>query len=133
MKTVFVLIMLCVVGIYAVYKFGFADFDPKQQAVEFKHKVQVGMSWEQLIEIRKPKKVACVDFESEDPMDLRVPFDAEKMRKQVADKQFDGYTFEFNFSNTEAYGVSLDENGKVTGVSSLMTTGDLFKPPGMRR
>ncbi|MBB6431266.1 hypothetical protein HNQ40_003072 [Algisphaera agarilytica] len=128
MKVLAVLLVVVIVGVALLVKFGgVTDFDPAAGADEFISQVQPGMSWQQVVDIRPPKKFAAF---SNNPNRLHGPivkFDEAAFATKIQNGSYNlGFFFEYRFDAENAYNVNFDEQGNVTSVEELMTMSDLL-------
>lgn len=128
MKVLAVLFVLVVIGVALVVKFGgVADFDPAAGADDFVAQVQPGMSWQQVLDVKAPKKYAVF---SNNPDRLHGPivkFDEATFRSNMQNGGYPlGFFFEYRFDAQNAFNVNFDEQGNVSGVEKIMTMSDLL-------
>lgn len=132
MKGLIVLIVLIGIGLWAVYQFGgFAELDPATQMAQMEQGVKEGMTWEQVADLREPKKLTVFDFSAEFNPEREMDFNRQQLANMIANNQLDGgFKFRYDFSQAAAYEVYFDETGKVTEHGKGRTVSDLFVLPG---
>lgn len=135
MKVVLGLIVLVVVVIAAMFGLGlFSAEDPQVTMDNLRNSVKPGMTWEQVAEIREPRKFTRVRFQAMGGRMQPERFDRAKIADAVSKNEFaDGFAFEYRFSNAHAMEVVFDSQGTVEGIDNLPTFGDLLTPGGPRR
>lgn len=121
MKGLVVLIVLVGVGIWGAYQFGMQGMDPAVEAQQFSGKVQPGMTWEQVADVKAPRKFYPFSGTGEGGGG---EFDREGF-KVVAPTLGQGFNFKYQFSGDHAYQVNFDETGKVSSVEKMRTFNDL--------
>lgn len=124
MKGLIVLIVLVGVALWAVIQFGgFASMDPAAQAMEFKQKVQPGMGWEEVCDLREPKKYhSYYDTGGETQP---IEFKRDDLRNDLANGGHrGGFNFKYVFSGDEQYQVNFGSDGKVESVEKMRTFND---------
>ncbi len=136
MKVLLVLVALAAAG-YAVFHFtGAFDFNPAQQAADFKAKVTPGMSWDKVIAVHEPrryciyvKKVTEFGGEKIETWDAgpEVPFDRDALAARIDEGSLGGgFSFMYFFDAGNAFEVKFDSNGDVEGIYKQRTVKDLL-------
>lgn len=128
MKVLAVLFVLVIVGVFLVVKFGgVTNFDPAAGAEQFVQDVQPGMSWQQVVDLKKPKKYSAYNPDKELGHGPIVDFDPDKFATNMQNNSYPyGFFFEYTFDAEHAYNVSFDAQGNVETIESRMTTSHLF-------
>lgn len=106
--------------------------DQKIPADKIRNSVKLGMTWEQVAEIREPRKYALIRAAAMGGRLSGRKFDRETIAKAVeSGGMTEGFAFEYRFSGTEAVEVLFDSGGTVIYVGDLPTINDLL-PVGVR-
>ncbi|MEO0515206.1 MAG: hypothetical protein AAF086_07925 [Planctomycetota bacterium] len=130
MKVLVVLLVLVVALVALVVKFGgVLSFDPAAGAQQFVTDVQPGMTWQQVVAVKAPKKYAAYKDDPESMMGHGpiVKFDEARFASNMQSGSFPlGFFFEYTFDAEHAYNVSFDGQGNVTSIEERMTTSDLL-------
>ena len=134
-KQFFVLVLVVIVGIAAVYFFGVAGYDPEQEGIDNRAKIQAGMSWEEVVAATKPPRkfqsIATRPGEGgidEEYVTGENEFHLETFRAKRGSGRYDkGFYFLYRYTNKVAYSVNFNGEGKVEGVSDLPTMADLLQ------
>lgn len=131
MKGLLVLIVLVGVALWAVYQFGgFSGLDPQQQLAELQQKVQPGMTWEQVADIREPRKFYVYDFTADNP-ERMVDFNRTAVADMVKNNGVEsGFKYRYTLSEAAVFEVDFDGTGKVVSAGKGRSTADLFTLPG---
>lgn len=134
MKVLLILFVLIVVAVALVVKFGgVTGFDPAAGAEQFVQDVQPGMSWQQVADLKEPKKYAAY---SDNPEKISghgpiVKFDRDAFAGNMQNNAYPlGFFFEYTFDAERAYNVTFDSQGNVETIENRMTTADLLNPYG---
>lgn len=129
MKVLLVLIVLVIAAVFLVVKFGgVTSFDPAAGAELFVQDVQPGMTWQQVVDIKEPKKMAAYNPDAQLGYGAIVDFKPDKFATNMQNGSYiHGFFFQYNFDNEHAYNVSFDSQGNVESVENRMTTSDLLK------
>lgn len=132
MKGLVVLFVLVVAGVAAAYYFGgFSTLDPAAQAKEIQEKVKPGMTWEQVADVKQPRRIYPIDFDTINGEGHPIDFDRGNIANLVSNGSLpNGFLYRFNFSDAHSIGVSFNHEGKVVSVDKLRTAADLFTLPG---
>ena len=105
------------------------SFDPAAGAEQFVADVQPGMTWQQVVDLKEPKKYA-VYSDNPDRMLGHGPsskFDLDRFTATTQTNTFPlGFFFDYNFDAEHAYRVVFDSQGLVETIEPRMTTADLF-------
>ena len=130
MKFMLGLIAVIVIVLILLFKLGlFTGEDPKAAAEALHKSVTPGMTWQQVVDIRAPKKFAKLRAESLTGTSAPRKFDRAMLEDGLADGEYpEGFTFPYTFSAGEAVQVVFDDKGKVIGVEDMPTAKDLFSP-----
>lgn len=138
MKVILVLILLVVIGIGVMYKFGgYSSFDPDKQGREAKAKIQPGMTVKQVVDIAgdngqfhnislREQKIGgqTVKTTVKGPAKELLPND---LTRRVANKELpNGFTIEYKFSEQVAFEVVFNNTGTVTEIENVRTMADLL-------
>jgi hypothetical protein len=138
MKVVLVLIVLAIIVVGLVYKFGgYQSFDPTAQGREAKAKIQPGMTVKQVVDAAGPNgkfhniSVQKQKIRGEETVtEVKGPavdFSANQLTARVQRKELpNGFTIEYIFSQQAAFEVTFDSTGKVTGVEDVKTMADFL-------
>ena len=130
MKVLAVLIVLVVVGVGLLVKFGgVMSFDPAAGAEQFVADVQPGMTWQQVVDLKMPKKYAVYSDNPDRMMKHGAisKFDEDKFAAAAQSNPFPlGFFFDYTFDAEHAYRVVFDSQGLVETIEPRMTTSDLF-------
>ncbi len=138
MKALVILIVVIVIAIGLVYKFGgYATFDPTAQGREAKAKIQPGMTVKQVVDAAGPNgKLRIISLQKQKIRGQEVvttvkspgkEFDADQVVAKIKRKELpNGFTIEYIFSQQSAFEVLFDSSGKVTDVEDVMTMADLL-------
>ena len=122
-------LIVCVALVFvALFALGaFEADDPKVQADEIRNTVKPGMTWEQVCEIREPRKYVLGSMTAIDGTSSPIKFDRAEIAEKLAQKKFAlGFGFQYLFSSADAVQVMFDEQGQVVSVTDMMTVKDLF-------
>ncbi len=135
---VFVGLLILAGGLFLVLHYtGMFEFDPVKQAQDARAAIKVGMSWDKVVSAAQEPRKYCVyvlkkevvngqEFETV-KAGPEMPFDAENIRKRVADGSFEaGFSFRYVFSAGDAFEVKFDEMGYVESVQDMRTMKDLL-------
>jgi hypothetical protein len=130
MKFMFILMAVLAVVVLLMVQLGmFTAEDPKEAADELRNMVKPGMTWQQVVDIRMPKKYAKVKPEALGGTSAPRKFDRAKFEQAVPKGSYpDGFTFPYTFSAAQAVQVLFDAKGTVIVVSDAPTMKDLFGP-----
>ena len=138
MKVILVLIVLAIIVVGLVYKFGgYGNFDPSAQGREAKAKIQPGTTIKQVVDIAGPNgkfhniSVQKHKVRGEEVVNTvkgpAVDFSADQLTARVKRKELpNGFTIEYMFSQQAAFEVLFDSTGKVTDVEDVKTMADLL-------
>lgn len=128
MKVLAVLLVLVVVAVMLVVKFGgVTGFDPAAGAQQFVADVQPGMSWQQVVDLKTPKKYASYNLDRPLGYGAIVKFDEAKFAAAMQSNSYPlGFFFEYTFDAEHAYNVAFDGQGNVERIETRMTTADLL-------
>ena len=131
MKALLVVFVLVCAVVGAVLYFGLGGFDPMAEAQDVRASIEPGMDWTQVVEIKRPRKMVVYEPnpESDNYMAETPPrdFDEATVREAIAEGWYgEGFKFEYNMGNNEAFAVQFDQHGVVTEITELMTFGDLL-------
>lgn len=133
MKALVILIVVGGLALVALYYFGgFADLDPATQGEQFRNAIHEGMTWEEVVDLKEPKKFYAF---SSDPSSMtgRGP-EQDFSRAYVSDILSKGgvpagFGFDYVFTGDHAYTLTFDGEGKLTYIEKMRTTKDLFTLP----
>jgi hypothetical protein len=138
MKVLLVLIVLAVIVVGLVYKFGgYQNFDPTQQGRDAKAKIQPGMTAKQVVDIAGPNgKYHYISIRKEKIAGKVVettvkgppkPLNMDYLADQILKKELpNGFSLEYVFSQQAAFDVTFDSAGKVTHIEDVKTMADLL-------
>lgn len=130
MKVLAVLFVVVIALVAAVVKFGgVTGFDPAAEAATFVQEVAVGMTWQQVADVKMPKKYAAIrdDPESLSVRGPSVDFDPGKFGTMMqSGGPSAGFIFLYTFDTEHVYDVYFDPQGNVTSVEKPPTATDLF-------
>lgn len=138
MKVILVLIVLAVIAVGLVYKFGgYESFDPTAQGREAKGKIQPGMTVKQVVDVAGPNgKFHSISIQKqkirghEQVRTVKGPaksFTADQLTARVQRNELpNGFTIEYTFSQQAAFEVVFDSGGKVMAVEDVQTMADLL-------
>ena len=119
-----------VVGLGALIVLGILSLlnaDQKAPADEIRNSVKPGMTWEQVVDIRQPRKYTLLRMSVPGGKTLPGDFDRDKIAAAVAKGAMaEGFAFEYRFSGSEAVEVVFGADGVVLYVADLPTLGDLL-------
>jgi len=131
MKALVILIVLGGLGLVALYYFGgFANLDPVAEAEGFRNSLNEGMSWEDVVAKKAPRKFATF---SDDPNSMTgtspdQPFDANLIREAVANRQMPlGFKFDYMFTGDHAWSLHFDGAGRLVAIEPILTTKQLLE------
>ena len=131
MKALLILIVVGILGLVAVYFFGgISTMDPAQQAAEFQNKVEQGMSWEQVVQIAKPREVTAMKIDRDG---MRAPgatfrYKPEEFKAALDDNKFpEGFRFTHVFSANDSFEVTFSAEGKVQNVDKMISQSDILE------
>ena len=121
------LILVVVVGaVLAVvfYAGGFSGFDAAKQAEEFRASIRPGMTWEQVCDLKEPRKyIAVWEFGNQSPP---TDFDRTAFADLVNKRAMKvGFAFPYRFTSDHHYRVWFDAAGKCEYVKDMLTLNDL--------
>ena len=133
MKAVLGLIVLIGVVIAAMFGLGlFSSEDPQVTLDNLRNAVKPGMTWQQVADVREPRKFTRVRFSAMGGRTQPEKFDRAKIADAISKNEFaTGFAFEYRFSNAHAVEVIFDSQGAVETVAKLATVSDLMPPGGM--
>ena len=125
MKVVLGLIVLIGVVIAAMFGLGlFSSEDPQVTLDNLKNSVKPGMTWQQVADVREPRKFTRVRFQAMGGRTQPEKFDRAKIADCISKSEFSqGFTFEYRFSNAHALEVIFDDQGTVEALGDLLTPG----------
>ena len=137
MKVFLGLLLLVGVGAGAFYYTGAFEFNPAQQAKDIKAKIKPGMSYDKVVAVSKPRKYcihvkkkqhgiggAAIETCAPGP---EVPFDENAIKDRVDRGGLEcGFSFSYNFSQTDSFGVMFDQYGDVVEVYDNNVVKKLF-------
>lgn len=128
MKVLAVLLVLVVAAVMLVVKFGgVTGFDPAAGAQQFVADVQPGMSWQQVVDLKTPKKYATYNPDRPLGYGAIVKFDEARFATAMQGSSYPlGFFFEYTFDAEHAYNVVFDGQGNVERIEERMTTADLL-------
>ncbi len=130
MKVLVVLLVLVILAVALVVKFGgVAGFDPAAGAQQFVADVQPGMTWQQVVAVKAPKKYAAFKDDPESMVGHGpiVKFDETQFASNMQSASYPlGFFFEYTFDAEHAYNVNFDAQGNVESIEERMTTSDLL-------
>jgi len=133
MKVAIGLFLLVVVLGLAAFKLGWlTPEDPKAMVAEIHNSVKPGMTWQEVVDIRRPRKYVKVNLQSFTGKTSPIDFDRDQFEDAMKKNSCpDGFMFRYTFSVGEIVEVSFDGNGKVQWVEDPITYSDLLQ--GNRR
>ena len=128
MKVLAVLLVVVIAGVALIVTFGgVTEFDPAAGAEEFVAQVQPGMSWQQVIGVKAPKKFAIYTDNPERPHGAIGNFNQASFTTSFQNGSFKwGFFFVYRFDTEHHYHVIFDEQGNVSYVEEQMTFSDLL-------
>lgn len=130
MKVLVVLLVVVIALVALVVKFGgVTSFDPAAGAQQFVADVQPGMTWQQVVAVKAPKKYAAFKDDPESMMGHGpiVRFDEASFASSMQQASYPlGFFFEYTFDAEHAYNVNFDAQGNVESIEERMTTSDLL-------
>ena len=130
MKVLIVLIVLVIAGVYAAYHFGgLGSFDPNAKADELQQNVQPGMTWQQVMDVVEPKKVATINYDTDgfDPVGPSKKFDLDEFKARLQSQGYpDGFVWQYTFSAERAYDLTFGPDGKLASMDEPIMTKDLL-------
>ncbi len=130
MKVLLVLIVLVLGGVYAAYHFGgLGSFDPDAKADELQQNVQPGMTWQQVMDVVEPKKVAPINYETEgfDPVGPSQDFELNGFKTRLQNNSYpDGFVWKYTFSAQRAYDLTFAADGKLIDMREPVMMKDLL-------
>jgi len=134
MKVVLGLIVLIGAIIAVMFGLGlFSSEDPQVTLDNLKNSVKPGMTWQEVADIREPRKFTRVRFNAMGGRTQPEKFDRAKIADCISKGEFsDGFAFEYRFSNAHAAEVIFDSQGTAETVADMVTVGDLLTPGGPR-
>ncbi|MCC6682373.1 MAG: hypothetical protein IT445_15845 [Phycisphaeraceae bacterium] len=129
MKVIMILIVLAiavVVGLY--YVGGVSTLDPAQQATEFYNSLQTGMSWEQVVAMKAPKKFFLPNPDAMGGRTQPQEYNEQVIREAIQnDTVPGGFMFDYMFTGDHAWTLNFDSQGRLTGTEPILTTKQLFE------
>ena len=130
MKVLAVLLLVVILGVALLVKLGgVTSFDPAAGVEQFLADVQPGMTWQQVVDIKEPKKYAVY---TDNPDRLLghgaiSKFNADKFAANTQKQSYPlGFFFDYTFDAEHAYRVVFDGQGLVEAIEPQMTTADFF-------
>jgi len=135
MKAAFGTLLVIVLGIWAIWNFGIAGYDPDADGQKHKAALERGMTWQQVIEAGKaPRKYQSI-IETTGPQgetEIKVMgenrFRRELFEEKAKSNDYGaGFVFLYRYTEKTAFGVNFDGEGKVESVNDLMTLSDLLQ------
>ena len=129
MKALLMIFAIVVLAIGVLYYFtDLSSFDPAAQAAQIQDNVRLGMTWEQVADVREPVRFSPLSSETFNGRRQAQKFNRTSFGSFVKDRQFpEGFVFAYNFSDAHAVEVFFDEQGTVVDVVRPMTAGDLIQ------
>lgn len=120
--------VLVAVVVALVVKFGgVTGFDPQAGAQEFVQQVKPGMTWQQVVDVKEPKKWGGISYDAMGGRGPIVRFNRDKFASKMTGAGMpDGFIFDYAFDAENIYEVHFDASGTVTSVEVPMRAVDLF-------
>lgn len=138
MKVIVWLLVLVGAGWAAVYFIGgYGSFDPDEQGRKARAAITPGMNLGETIDLmgeprkyqvlyKRVKRIGGEEFETIEP-GPKNNFKRESVEQRIAEGSLgEGFLITMRFSNTTAFTVVYDGEGKVKGVDDAMTMADLL-------
>ena len=131
MKGLLILIVVVAIALVGAYQFGgFGGLDPAAQAAQVKGNIQPGMTWEQVCDIKTPKKFKYIDPEAMGGTGQALDFDRAAMADMIKNNQIpNGFQFTYTFAADDVWSVNFDGQGLVTSSEKEKTMSDLMTLP----
>ena len=128
MKVLIVLMVLCGAGIWAVYHFGVAGFDPAAQATDFTTAVQPGQTWQAVTAEREPSRYSSFYMKNGELLQTpAIKFKADRFADLMQNNPpAEGFVFHYVFSADHQYDVSFDGSGIVLTIGEPITVKTLL-------
>ncbi len=124
MKALLIVIVVVSLGVYAVYHFGMAGFDPVKQATDFRAAVVPGTAWQDVVKLAPPTEWSRT-FIGDDGGPAKSPGakyrEADFASLMQGASAPAGFVLAYTFTAEHVYDVYFDEQGKVSSVEEPMT------------
>jgi len=133
----FILVVAAVGGV--LYFGGVVGMDPAKEAADFKAAVESGlqqgnMTWEQVADVREPRRFIPIDYSNMTGERQPIDFDRDNLRADLAKGHYaDGFKFVYMFTSEEQYEVLFAGSGKAVALNDVFTTGDLLRGEAFKR
>jgi len=117
MKIVIGLLVLGGIVLFLVFQFGASGLSTAEQAKQFREKVSPGMSWEQVADVKEPRKYIEVSRKAMGGERQPINFKRKAMKKMVSNGALaDGFIFRYRFDQEHTWNVVFDSAGTVQAV-----------------
>ena len=118
----FVIVGAIVAGL--IYFGGFVGMDPAADAQNFTKSVAPGMTWQEVVAVKKPRKV--IPLNPTNMTGQSNPLKWDQAEGALNNNSYtDGFIFPYVFSADHQYEVWFDGDGKVTDIQKQKTFNDL--------
>ncbi|MCK4342613.1 MAG: hypothetical protein KAY37_12925 [Phycisphaerae bacterium] len=140
-KVIVILLVLAGLVVFLAYQFGgVATFDPTVEGEALKAKIQPGMTWQQVADLKQPRKYQIIHERKKkvgpDEILMLIPgtkidYDAAYITAGFQNNTMpNGFIFPYHFSAQSAFQVVFNANGVVQEVGDLGTMADLLDTRG---
>ncbi len=120
-----ILVPLCLYGLYAGG--AFSTPDPQVLYDEIMTKATPGMDWQDVADIREPRKFRIVVPANPTGTSGQNKFERQKISTGLTNDSYpSGFVFDYQFSDAHACQVFFSSSGKVTEVAKMVTFKDLL-------
>lgn len=129
MKVIMILIVLAIAVVVGLYYFGgVSTLDPAQQATEFYNGLQTGMSWEQVVQMKEPKKYFLPNPEAMNGRSQPQEYNEQVIRDAIQNDTIPGgFMFDYTFTGDHAWTLNFDSDGKLYSIDPILTTKQLLE------
>lgn len=132
MKVFIGFVILVVVGLILAFTVGgIGSFDPAADAQDFAKSVKQGMTWQQVVALRKPGRISFVSLSNDVGRTPSEKFNLERIEKKVERDNFPGMIFEYMFTAEIAYEVTFNASGNVTSIGEPASVNTLLDAAGL--
>ena len=133
-----VVIGLMVVGglvLFLVFQFGVSGMNTAEQARQFRSNINEDMTWDQVADVREPRKYVRISPASKTGEGHPIDFSRENVAKVVKNQEMaHGFIFRYTFDPENIWNVRFDSQGNVTSIGKpRLTTKGLLEGEAFKR
>ena len=130
MKGLVIFIVVGIIALVLVFQFGgYSSLDPAEQAQQFREQVSEGMTWEQVADVREPRRFTAVNPNAMGGQGLERDFDRQSLADDISDNERlrHGFVFLYRFDASHHYDIVFSPQGEVVAVNEPRTAKDLYE------